>query len=51
MREHGMRPTDVDRVREQLVNAVFYVSREDEANRLYADIGRRLGFQAQPEGR
>lgn len=31
MVDHGMRPTDIDRVREHCLNAVFYISEEEEA--------------------
>lgn len=45
MRGHGMRNTDIDKVREAMVNAVFYQSRSDAANAMLEGIGRRLGLQ------
>ena len=45
MREHGVRERDIDRVREAMVNAVFYVSEAEEANRLVEEVGYRLGLQ------
>nr|QKF95603.1 hypothetical protein 1 [Ginkgo biloba tombusvirus] len=48
MKEHGMRPTDIDRCREACVNAVFYVSLDDEAAAQMDKLGRWLGLQRGP---
>lgn len=48
MRDHGMRNTDIDKVREHCVNAVFYVSRDDEAAAMVNQIGQWLGLQRGP---
>lgn len=45
MRDHGMRATDIDKVREAMVNAVFYRSIHEEAGEQLEFAGRILGLQ------
>lgn len=45
MKEHGMRYTDIDRVREHCVNAVFFVSEDEEVAAHVRKVGERWGLQ------
>lgn len=45
MRDHGMRATDIDRVREHCVNAVFFITEDDEVAADVRRFGERWGIQ------